>query len=206
MSLLTLALCVCVTYVAASGGGTPAPPPILADCEARFIKNTTARYFSLLAENSNYALDVIHGQLTAPAPVQLWNNWKGANQIWYMEKYNSTVVVIRTLHSCKCLANAQTGIRLEKCDTSARQQWRVISTSSVNYCQQGYCDDEIECKYGGLLSPPILEVKPAYTLSGKLVSVFDGKCLGVAGVPRNAAPIHNYPCSNPGTSWVMVPA
>ncbi|WP_247615826.1 ricin-type beta-trefoil lectin domain protein [Streptomyces sp. MK37H] len=94
----------------------------------------------LKGQGSDRCVDVPAFSQTNGTQVELWDCNGGTNQIW-----NSTTTNQLTVYDTKCLSASGTAdgtpARIEDCDNSTAQQWRVRSDGSVVNVGSGKCLD-----------------------------------------------------------------
>lgn len=94
-------------------------------------------YFTLTAEHSGKAPDILNWSLDNGANIIVWDDVKGGNQQWYFEYEEDGWFYIRSRHSAKCLTVADASsadganiIQFEK-EGGASQQWRFIPVDAA---------------------------------------------------------------------------
>ncbi|MDF1572470.1 MAG: RICIN domain-containing protein [Bacteroidales bacterium] len=89
-------------------------------------------YYTLTAQHSGKALDVLNWSLDNGTNMIVWDDVKGANQQWFLEYAGDGWFYIRSRHSAKCLdiyngsTTAGAGIIQWDKNEGAVQQWRLL--------------------------------------------------------------------------------
>ncbi|GAA4876987.1 non-reducing end alpha-L-arabinofuranosidase family hydrolase [Kitasatospora terrestris] len=97
---------------------------------------------ALRGVGSNRCLDVANASQSDGAPVQIYDCWNGANQLW-----TATDSGQLTVYGNKCLdvpghaTTAGTRVQIWTCSGGANQQWKVNADGSIVGVESGLCLD-----------------------------------------------------------------